>query len=114
MSQASSILQSFLEISEQRKLSRCLPCPHNSSHSILLIVPGSNCSCFCVTGLSLAAPFEDIYSGLWGFNSSLACIAVGGMFMALTWQTHLLALACGEYPTYGFEERYPWGLMGKR
>ncbi|ELW69385.1 Urea transporter 1 [Tupaia chinensis] len=47
-----------------------------------------------VAGLSLAAPFENIYVGLWGFNSSLACAAMGGMFMALTWQTHLLALAC--------------------
>ncbi|XP_037661450.1 urea transporter 1 isoform X2 [Choloepus didactylus] len=51
-------------------------------------------------GLSLSAPFEDIYSGLWGFNSSLACIAVGGMFMALTWQTHLLALACALFTAY--------------
>ncbi|XP_053427809.1 urea transporter 1 isoform X2 [Nycticebus coucang] len=47
-----------------------------------------------VAGLSLSAPFEDIYAGLWGFNSSLACIAMGGMFMALTWQAHLLALGC--------------------
>ncbi|XP_017532410.2 urea transporter 1 isoform X1 [Manis javanica] len=51
-------------------------------------------------GLSLSAPFEDIYSGLWGFNSSLACIAIGGMFMALTWQTHLLALACSLFTAY--------------
>ncbi|XP_026307246.1 urea transporter 1-like [Piliocolobus tephrosceles] len=49
-------------------------------------------------GLSLSAPFEDIYSGLWGFNSSLACIAMGGMFVALTWQTHLLALGCDLQP----------------
>lgn len=27
-------------------------------------------------------------------------MAMGGMFMALTWQTHLLALTCGEYPAY--------------
>ncbi|EPY81894.1 urea transporter 1 [Camelus ferus] len=51
-------------------------------------------------GLSLSAPFEDIYTGLWGFNSSLACIAIGGMFLVLTWQAFLLALACGEYPVY--------------
>ncbi|XP_005372916.1 PREDICTED: urea transporter 1 isoform X1 [Chinchilla lanigera] len=50
-----------------------------------------------VAGLSLAAPFKDIYSGLWGFNSSLACIAIGGMFIALTWQAHLLALACALF-----------------
>ncbi|XP_006835203.1 PREDICTED: urea transporter 1 [Chrysochloris asiatica] len=51
-------------------------------------------------GFSLSAPFEKIYAGLWGFNSSLACIAIGGMFMALTWQTHLLALACALFTAY--------------
>ncbi|KAF3829842.1 hypothetical protein GH733_001793 [Mirounga leonina] len=51
-------------------------------------------------GLSVSAPFENIYLGLWGFNSSLACIAIGGMFMALTWQTHILALACALFTAY--------------
>ncbi|XP_075389350.1 urea transporter 1 [Tenrec ecaudatus] len=51
-------------------------------------------------GFSLSASFENIYSGLWGFNSSLACIAIGGMFLALTWQTHLLALACALFTAY--------------
>lgn len=58
-------------------------------------------SCFhsffeCFIGLGLAAPFEDIYFGLWGYNCVLACIAIGGMFYALTWQVHLLAIVCGE------------------
>ncbi|XP_045152107.1 urea transporter 1 isoform X2 [Echinops telfairi] len=53
-----------------------------------------------VAGFSLSAPFENIYSGLWGFNSSLACMAIGGMFLALTWQTHLLALACALFTAY--------------
>ncbi|XP_055994035.1 urea transporter 1 [Sorex fumeus] len=53
-----------------------------------------------VAGLSLSAPFENIYAGLWGFNSALSCIAIGGMFMALTWQTHLLALACALFTAY--------------
>lgn len=48
-------------------------------------------------GLALAAPFGDIYFGLWGYNCVLACIAIGGMFYALTWQVHLLAITCGEY-----------------
>lgn len=100
-SQASLILQSFLGVSEQEELLGYFSWPHNSLESIPLCIPSSDHPCFCLTGLSLAAPFEDIYAGLWGFNSSLACIAIGGMFMALTWQTHLLALACGEYPTYG-------------
>uniref|UniRef100_A0A2J8XFJ2 Urea transporter n=1 Tax=Pongo abelii TaxID=9601 RepID=A0A2J8XFJ2_PONAB len=63
-------------------LSSPLTCLHAAIGSLLGIA----------AGLSLSAPFEDIYFGLWGFNSSLACIAMGGMFMALTWQTHLLAL----------------------
>uniref|UniRef100_A0A3B4WLB1 Solute carrier family 14 member 2 n=1 Tax=Seriola lalandi dorsalis TaxID=1841481 RepID=A0A3B4WLB1_SERLL len=45
-----------------------------------------------VSGLALAAPFGDIYFGLWGYNCVLACIAIGGMFYALTWQVHLLPL----------------------
>ncbi|XP_053557033.1 urea transporter 1 isoform X1 [Bombina bombina] len=53
-----------------------------------------------LAGLSLAAPFANIYFGLWGYNSVLACIAVGGMFYALTWQTHLLAIACGLFCAY--------------
>ncbi|XP_056602449.1 urea transporter 2 [Triplophysa dalaica] len=53
-----------------------------------------------VSGLALAAPFEDIYFGLWGYNCVLACIAIGGMFYALTWQTHLLAVACAFFCAY--------------
>ncbi|XP_035246266.1 urea transporter 2-like isoform X3 [Anguilla anguilla] len=53
-----------------------------------------------VTGLALAAPFEDIYFGLWGYNCVLACIAIGGMFYALTWQTHLLAIFCAFFCAY--------------
>uniref|UniRef100_A0A9J7Z6L8 Solute carrier family 14 member 2 n=1 Tax=Cyprinus carpio carpio TaxID=630221 RepID=A0A9J7Z6L8_CYPCA len=52
-----------------------------------------------VSGLALAAPFQNIYFGLWGYNCVLACIAIGGMFYALTWQTHLLAVACGRFIT---------------
>ncbi|XP_068931499.1 urea transporter 1 isoform X2 [Petaurus breviceps papuanus] len=47
-----------------------------------------------IAGMTLSVSFENIYAGLWGYNSSLACIAIGGFFMALTWQTHLLSLAC--------------------
>lgn len=71
-------------------LSSPLMCLHAAIGSLLGVI----------AGLSLAAPFKDIYSGLWGFNSSLACIAIGGMFMALTWQTHLLALACALFTAY--------------
>uniref|UniRef100_A0A3B5PV30 Urea transporter n=1 Tax=Xiphophorus maculatus TaxID=8083 RepID=A0A3B5PV30_XIPMA len=43
-------------------------------------------------GLALAAPLEDVYAGLWGYNSALSCIAIGGVFYGLTWQTHILFL----------------------
>ena len=51
----------------------------------------------CPTALTVATPFKTIYLGLWSYNSVLSCIAIGGMFYALTWQTHLLALVCGRY-----------------
>uniref|UniRef100_A0A8C4E9P6 Urea transporter n=1 Tax=Dicentrarchus labrax TaxID=13489 RepID=A0A8C4E9P6_DICLA len=51
-------------------------------------------------GLALAAPHKDIYSGLWGYNSALSCIAVGGVFYVITWQTHLLALICAFFCAY--------------
>ncbi|XP_043938358.1 urea transporter 2-like isoform X2 [Protopterus annectens] len=53
-----------------------------------------------LAGLSLSSPFNKIYNGLWSYNSVLACIAVGGMFYALTWQTHLLAIACAFFCAY--------------
>uniref|UniRef100_A0A3Q3JG72 Urea transporter n=1 Tax=Monopterus albus TaxID=43700 RepID=A0A3Q3JG72_MONAL len=53
-----------------------------------------------VSGLALAAPFGDIYFGLWGYNCVLACIAIGGMFYVLTWQAHLLAITCAFFCAY--------------
>nr|XP_004656876.2 urea transporter 2 isoform X1 [Jaculus jaculus]XP_045000473.1 urea transporter 2 isoform X1 [Jaculus jaculus] len=53
-----------------------------------------------LAALSIATPFDSIYFGLCGFNSTLACIAVGGMFYAITWQTHLLAIACALFAAY--------------
>ncbi|XP_069571808.1 urea transporter 1-like isoform X1 [Brachyistius frenatus] len=52
------------------------------------------------TGFALAAPHRDIYSGLWGYNSALSCIAIGGVFYVLTWQTHLLAIICALFSAY--------------
>uniref|UniRef100_A0A3B3WYZ1 Urea transporter n=1 Tax=Poecilia mexicana TaxID=48701 RepID=A0A3B3WYZ1_9TELE len=51
-------------------------------------------------GLALAAPHEDVYSGLWGYNSALSCIAIGGVFYGLTWQTHILSLICALFCAY--------------
>lgn len=51
----------------------------------------------CFAALSIATPFDSVYAGLHNYNCALACVAIGGMFYALTWQTHLLSLACGMY-----------------
>uniref|UniRef100_A0A671TQI8 Urea transporter n=1 Tax=Sparus aurata TaxID=8175 RepID=A0A671TQI8_SPAAU len=53
-----------------------------------------------LSGLALAAPHEDIYSGLWGYNSALSCVAIGGVFYVITWQTHLLAVICAFFCAY--------------
>ncbi|XP_009977082.1 PREDICTED: urea transporter 2-like [Tauraco erythrolophus] len=50
--------------------------------------------------LSIASPFDSVYLGLHNYNCALACIAIGGMFYALTWQTHLLSLACALFCAY--------------
>uniref|UniRef100_A0A452I678 Urea transporter n=1 Tax=Gopherus agassizii TaxID=38772 RepID=A0A452I678_9SAUR len=35
-----------------------------------------------------------------GYNSVLSCIAIGGIFYAPAWQTHLLAVACAFFCAY--------------
>ncbi|KAM9633501.1 urea transporter 2 isoform 1-T1 [Trichechus inunguis] len=53
-----------------------------------------------LAALTSATPFDSICFGLCGFNSTLACIAIGGMFYVITWQTHLLAIACALFAAY--------------
>ncbi|KAM8781490.1 urea transporter 2-like [Rhynchonycteris naso] len=53
-----------------------------------------------LAALTVATPFEVIYMGLWSYNCVLSCIAIGGMFYALTWQTHLLSLVCALFSAY--------------
>ncbi|XP_012581263.1 PREDICTED: urea transporter 2 isoform X2 [Condylura cristata] len=53
-----------------------------------------------LAALTVATPFENIYLGLWSYNCVLSCVAIGGMFYALTWQTHLLALVCALFCAY--------------
>ncbi|XP_037661445.1 urea transporter 2 isoform X1 [Choloepus didactylus] len=53
-----------------------------------------------LAALTLATPFDSVYVGLCGFNSTLACIAIGGMFYSITWQTHLLAITCALFAAY--------------
>uniref|UniRef100_A0A0G2K6L0 Solute carrier family 14 member 2 n=1 Tax=Rattus norvegicus TaxID=10116 RepID=A0A0G2K6L0_RAT len=53
-----------------------------------------------LAALTVATPFETIYTGLWSYNCVLSCVAIGGMFYVLTWQTHLLALVCALFCAY--------------
>ncbi|KAF3829843.1 hypothetical protein GH733_001794 [Mirounga leonina] len=53
-----------------------------------------------LAALTIATPLDSIYFGLGGYNSTLACIAIGGMFYVLTWQTHVLAVACALFAAY--------------
>ncbi|XP_032943661.1 urea transporter 2 isoform X2 [Rhinolophus ferrumequinum] len=53
-----------------------------------------------LAALTIATPFDSIYFGLCGFNSTLACMAIGGMFYVITWQTHLLAITCALFAAY--------------
>ncbi|XP_036085895.1 urea transporter 2 isoform X3 [Rousettus aegyptiacus] len=53
-----------------------------------------------LAALTIATPFDPIYFGLCGYNSALACIAIGGMFYVIAWQTHLLAIACALFAAY--------------
>ncbi|CAM5112745.1 unnamed protein product, partial [Eretmochelys imbricata] len=53
-----------------------------------------------LAALTIATPFDKVYFGLGSYNRVLASIAIGGMFYALTWQTHFLALACALFCAY--------------
>jgi hypothetical protein len=46
------------------------------------------------TGMVFGASKAAVLGGLWGYNSVLACIAIGGMFFVPSWKTTLLAGAC--------------------
>uniref|UniRef100_A0A7N6FKX9 Urea transporter n=1 Tax=Anabas testudineus TaxID=64144 RepID=A0A7N6FKX9_ANATE len=46
-----------------------------------------------LAGLSMAVKPDFLYSGLSGFNGSLGCMAVGGLFFTFSWRIHLLAIA---------------------
>ncbi|XP_074652177.1 urea transporter 1-like [Tubulanus polymorphus] len=54
------------------------------------------------TGLSLAVPPIQIYSGMWSYNSILTSTALGGYFWVFTWQSTLLALSAGLFTTYTY------------
>nr|BAH58773.1 urea transporter alpha-long [Callorhinchus milii] len=53
-----------------------------------------------LAGLSLASPFKKIYDGIWSYNCVLACSAIGGVFYALTWETHILSIMCAIFCAY--------------
>ncbi|KAL6118751.1 uncharacterized protein ACO6RY_03477 [Pungitius sinensis] len=53
-----------------------------------------------IAGLSMAVRHESLYSGLSGFNGSLGCMAVGGLFFTFSWRTHLFAIASAFLSAY--------------
>ncbi len=67
-----------------------------------------------LTGLALGADGYDIYHGMWGFNSVVSAVAVGGVFLVLTWRSALLAAACAVAAALPFAAVStlfsPWGL----
>ncbi|XP_044030031.1 urea transporter 1-like isoform X2 [Siniperca chuatsi] len=81
-------------------LALLLSSPTICFHAMLGSAAGMLSGLPCGTGHALAAPHKDIYSGLWGYNSALSCIAIGGVFYVITWQTHLLALVCALFCAY--------------
>ncbi|KAM9827366.1 urea transporter 1 [Neosynchiropus ocellatus] len=53
-----------------------------------------------LAGLSLAVHPHFLHSGLSGFNGSLGCMAVGGLFFTFNWRTQLLAVATAFLSAY--------------
>lgn len=64
----------------------------NSRISAVFAVLGSLAG--LVTGLALGAGETPLRLGLYGYNSVLCAIALGGVFYFLTWKSALYALAC--------------------
>lgn len=55
-----------------------------------------------LTALAVRVDGFDVYHGLWGFNSVLSAVAIGGVFYVLTWRSALLALACAVASAFLF------------
>ena len=48
---------------------------------------------------TLGAPEESIISGLWQYNASLGCLAIGGVFFSWSKRIFILAILCGVLST---------------
>ncbi|KAM8899128.1 urea transporter 1 isoform 2-T4 [Spinachia spinachia] len=68
--------------------------PLQAAHALLGSAVGT------MTGLSMAVRHESLYSGMSGFNGSLGCMAVGGLFFTFSWRTHLFAIASAFLSAY--------------
>jgi urea transporter len=49
--------------------------------------------------IALGADPGEIYEGLWGYDSTLACICVGGLFFRLSPRTAVLAVIAAMFAT---------------
>ncbi len=67
-----------------------------------------------LAGVALGANSYTIYNGLWGFNTFVAAIAIGGFFYVLTWRSALLAIGCAIVVAllFGAISAFlvPWGV----
>lgn len=67
-----------------------------------------------LTGLALGADGYEVYHGLWGFNSFVTAVAIGGVFVALNWRSVILAAVAAAVAALLFATFTnlfsPWGL----
>ncbi len=68
-----------------------------------------------VAGLILGIVPEDLYAGLWGYNSVLSAMAIGGIFYAPTLRSFLVGAVCAFFsalvvPVLAFIFTEPFGL----
>ena len=53
-----------------------------------------------VAGLILGIVPEDLYAGLWGYNSVLSAMAIGGIFYAPTLRSFLIGAVCAFFSAF--------------
>ena len=68
-----------------------------------------------LAGLILGIVPEDLYAGLWGYNSVLSAMAIGGFFYAPTLRSFLVGAVCAFFsalivPVLAFIFTQPFGL----
>lgn len=55
-----------------------------------------------LVALAVGGDGLDAYHGLWGYNSMVTAVAIGGVFYVLSWRSALLAVACAVVAAFLF------------